>query len=98
MQDRALAAGSRDTPPAGELELAELLVATLNLELAPTDIDPTAPLYREGLGLDSIDILELALAISKKYGVKVRSDDEQNSKVFASLRSLNEHIQKHRAQ
>ena len=80
----------------GEPELAALIVATLNLELAPSDIDPTAPLYHDGLGLDSIDILELALAISKTYGVKVRSDDEQNSKIFASLRSLNEHIQKHR--
>ena len=82
---------------AGERELAELIVATLNLEKAPADIDPTAPLYHDGLGLDSIDILELALTISKKYGVKIRSGDEQNTKIFASLRSLNDHIQKHRA-
>ena len=80
----------------GEAELAKLIVATLNLEMSPQDIDPSAPLYGEGLGLDSIDILELALAISKTYGVKVRSDDEQNSRVFASLRSLNTHIQQQR--
>ena len=82
---------------AGELELAEFLVKTLNLEVAPAAIDPAAALYREGLGLDSIDILELSLAISKKYGVKVRADDEQNSKIFASLRTLNHHIRTHQA-
>jgi acyl carrier protein len=64
-------------------------------ELA-SEIDPVAPLYREGLGLDSIDILELSLAISKTYGVKLRSDDENNKTIFSSLRSLNTHIQAHR--
>jgi acyl carrier protein len=81
---------------AQELELAELIVATLNLELQPSEIDPEAPLYGEGLGLDSIDILELALAISKTYGFKLRSDDEDNGKIFSSLRSLTRHIQQHR--
>ena len=80
-----------------ELELAKLMVSALNLEVSPSDIDPTAPLYRDGLGLDSIDILELSLAISKAYGVKLRSDDENNTKIFGSLRSLNAHIQAHRA-
>ncbi len=79
-----------------ERALAELIVTTLNLETAAADIDPDAPLYREGLGLDSIDILELALAISKTYGVQLRSDDENNLKIFSSLRSLNRHIQQHR--
>jgi acyl carrier protein len=87
--------------PAGaapeELKLAELMVTTLNLEVPAAEIDPEAPLYREGLGLDSIDILELSLAISKAYGVKLRSDDENNTRIFRSLRSLNEHIQAHRA-
>jgi acyl carrier protein len=81
---------------AQELELAELIVATLNLEAQPSEIDPEAPLYGEGLGLDSIDILELALAISKTYGFKLRSDDEDNGKIFSSLRSLTRHIQQHR--
>lgn len=86
--------GSTMTPE--ELELAELIVTSLNLELQAADIDPDAPLYGEGLGLDSIDILELALAVSKAYGIKLRSDDENNRKVFSSLRSLNQHIQQHR--
>lgn len=86
--------GSTMTPQ--ELELAELIVTSLNLELQAEDIDPDAPLYGEGLGLDSIDILELALAVSKAYGIKLRSDDENNRKVFSSLRSLNQHIQQHR--
>lgn len=79
-----------------EQALAALIVETLNLETAAAAIDPAAPLYREGLGLDSIDILELALAISKTYGIQLRSDDENNLKIFSSLRSLNRHIQQHR--
>lgn len=82
---------------AQELELSKLIVATLNLEMQPSEIDPEAPLYDEGLGLDSIDILEIALAISKTYGFKLRSDDQNNIKIFSSLRSLNQHIQQHRA-
>lgn len=77
-----------------ELVLAELMVTTLNLDTRPAEIDPEAPLYGAGLGLDSIDILEIALAISKTYGIRLRSDDENNQKIFSSLRSLNQHIQK----
>ena len=80
-----------------ELKLAQLIVSALNLETQAAEIDPTTPLYGEGMGLDSIDILEVALAVSKAYGVKLRSDDELNRKIFNSLRSLNEHIQQHRA-
>ena len=79
-----------------EQELADLIVAALNLEIQAGDIDPEAPLYREGLGLDSIDILEIALAVSKKYGFQLRSDDSDNVKTFSSLRNLNEHVQKNR--
>ncbi len=82
---------------AEELELAKMIVVTLNLEVAAADIDPNARLYREGLGLDSIDVLELALAISKKYGLNLRSDDENNLAIFSSLRSLNRHLQQHRS-
>ena len=81
---------------AEELKLAQLIVSSLNLEMQAAEIDPSAPLYGEGMGLDSIDILEVALAISKAYGVKLRSDDDLNRKIFTSLRSLNEHIQQHR--
>lgn len=92
------------TPPdpralsADELELARLIVATLNIEDAkPEVLEPEAPLYGEGLGLDSIDILEMSLAISKTYGVQLRSDDPDNEQIFRSLRSLAAHIQARRA-
>lgn len=81
---------------AQEKELAQLIVTSLNLEVTADEIGPEAPLYGEGLGLDSIDILELSLAISKTYGVQLKSDDADNNKIFSSLRSLNEHIQQHR--
>ena len=81
---------------AQERELAELIVATLNLDLSADAVDPDAALYREGLGLDSIDILEIALAVSKTYGFQLRSDDSDNVKIFSSLRSLNEHVQTRR--
>ena len=80
-----------------ERELAELIVTAVNLEsVTPSDIEPEAPLFGAGLGLDSIDALELALEISKRYGFQLRSDDEQNRRIFASLRSLSEYIQLHR--
>lgn len=85
---------SEDVLRPQELELAQLIVSTLNLEVQPGDIVPHAQLFGEGLGLDSIDILEIALAISKTYGVRLRSDDENNVVIFSSLRSLNEHIRK----
>lgn len=77
-------------------ELAHLMVEALNLEVAAADIDPDAPLFREGLGLDSIDMLELALAISKKYGFQLRSDDADNERIFSSLRNLAAHIERRR--
>jgi len=83
-----------DALSAQELELAQLIVTTLNLEVRPAEINPRSRLYEEGLGLDSIDILEIALAISKTYGIRLKSDDENNARIFGSLRSLNEHIRK----
>jgi acyl carrier protein len=79
-----------------EAELARLIVRTLNLEISATDIDPQAPLYGEGLGLDSIDMLEIALAVSQEFGVKLRADDKNNVEIFSSLRSLNVYIQHNR--
>jgi acyl carrier protein len=85
------------TQSAAERELAELIIAALNLEgVAPTDIEPEAPLFKTGLGLDSIDALELALEISKRYGFQLRSDDENNVRIFSSLRSLAAHIEQNR--
>jgi acyl carrier protein len=77
-------------------EVAALLVEALNLEIAPDSIDPQAPLYGDGLGLDSIDILEVALVVSQRYGFQLRSDDEDNIRIFTSLASLTDHIAAHR--
>jgi acyl carrier protein len=77
-------------------EVATILVEALNLEVAADAIDPEAPLYGEGLGLDSIDILEVALVVSQRYGFQLRSDDEDNVRIFKSLASLAEHIGAHR--
>jgi acyl carrier protein len=73
-------------------EVAALIVEALNLDVQPADIQPDDPLYGEGLGLDSIDMLEISLVISKQYGFQLKSDNENNVKIFASLRSLSEHI------
>jgi acyl carrier protein len=77
-------------------EIAGLFVQALNLEVRPEDIDPEAPLYGEGLGLDSIDILEVALIVSKQYGIQLRADSQDNQQIFRSLRHLAEHIAAHR--
>ncbi|MFB9067298.1 phosphopantetheine-binding protein [Pseudofulvimonas gallinarii] len=80
-----------------EQELAALIVEALNLEgVAPDSIDPEAPLFGDGLGLDSIDALELALAISKRYGFQLRSDNPDNKQIFSSLRALSAHVEQHR--
>lgn len=79
-------------------DVASMIVTTLNLEaVKPEQIDPAAPLFGAGLGLDSIDALELALEISKRYGFQLRSDDEDNRRIFASLANLSAHIEKNRA-
>ncbi|MEJ2633575.1 MAG: phosphopantetheine-binding protein [Acidihalobacter sp.] len=80
-----------------EREVAALIVDSLNLEdVSVEEIDPEQPLFRDGLGLDSIDALELALAISKRYGFQLKSDDSQNQQIFASLRALSQHIEQNR--
>lgn len=79
-----------------EAALARLIVTTLNLEMSPVEIDPQAPLYGEGLGLDSIDMLEIALVVSQEFGVKLRADDKNNMQIFSSLRSLSAYVQQNR--
>lgn len=79
-----------------EIEVASLLIETVHIESTAEEIDPTAPLFGDGLGLDSIDALEIALAVSRRYGFELKSDDEQNHRIFASLRSLSAHIAKNR--
>jgi acyl carrier protein len=87
-------------PPADnaalQREVADLIVAALNLDVAAADIDPQAPLYGDGLGLDSIDILEIALVVSKQYGIQLRADSEENEQIFRSLRYLADYIAAHR--
>lgn len=83
---------ARETVNALLPEVAELIVAALNLEVAPGEIEADAPLFGEGLGLDSIDVLEIALVISKRYGFQLRSDNEDNVRIFSSLRTLAAHI------
>lgn len=79
-------------------EIAELIIAALNLEMSPSEIEADAPLFGDGLGLDSIDVLEIALVVSKRYGFQLRSDNEDNIRIFTSLRSLTEHIAAQRTQ
>ena len=79
-----------------EHEVAELITQSLNLDTDPDAIDPAQPLYREGLGLDSIDLLELSLVISKKYGFQIKSDDPENVSIFSSLGDLARTIENRR--
>lgn len=79
-------------------EVAQLIVETLNLDMAATDIEADVPLFGDGLGLDSIDVLEIALVVSKRYGFQLRSDDDNNVRTFSSLRALTTHIASQRKQ
>jgi len=73
-----------------------LIIETLNLEVSADEIKLDAPLYGDGLGLDSIDILEIALVVSKRYGLQLRADSQDNHEVFSSLRNFADYIQKNR--
>jgi acyl carrier protein len=90
-----MASSPQSLTAAGDLEqeLARLIVESLRLEVVAADIDPEAALFGEGLGLDSIDMLEIALAVSKRYGVELRSE---NRSALTSLRALTAHIAQHR--
>jgi acyl carrier protein len=94
---RLLFMSATTTLSPAELELATLMVKTLNLEIQPSEIEPDAPIYGEGLGLDSIDILEISLAVSKQYGVQLKADDENNKVIYRSVRNLSAHVEAHRS-
>jgi acyl carrier protein len=80
-----------------EPEIARLIVDSLHLEdVTSEQITPEAPLFGDGLGLDSLDMLELSMAVEQHYGVALRSDDPEHIRIFASLRSLSTYIQQHR--
>ncbi|WP_019142426.1 phosphopantetheine-binding protein [Noviherbaspirillum massiliense] len=78
-------------------EVAELIVQALNLDVEPDAINPDDPLYGDGLGLDSIDVLEVALMVSKRYGLQLKANNEDNHRIFSSLRSLTEYISAQRS-
>ena len=82
--------------PEFQREVAQLMVEALNLETRADQIDADASLYGDGLGLDSIDVLEIALVVSKRYGVQLRADSADNQHIFSSLRSLSDYIATHR--
>jgi len=76
--------------------LAELIVTVLNLEdVKPEDIQPTEPLFDGGLGLDSIDALEIAVAVAQKYGVHLKAEDEETQSIFSTLRNLSRYVTQH---
>ncbi len=75
-----------------EREVAELVVSALSLEISADNVQADEPLYGDGLGLDSIDILEIALVVSKRYGLQLRAGNEDNHAIFHSLRSLSDYI------
>lgn len=77
-------------------EVAALIVQALNLDVKAEEIEADAPLYGDGLGLDSIDILEIALVVSKRYGLQLRAESEDNHRIFSSLRSLTDYISAHK--
>jgi acyl carrier protein len=80
-----------------QLDLAKMIVETLNLEdISPEEIDPQAPLFIDGLGLDSIDALELSLSIKQKYGIQLKSDNERINEIYSSLSSLADYIAQNR--
>jgi acyl carrier protein len=79
-----------------ESEVAQLIVDAVGLDAPAATLDPEMQLFGQGLGLDSIDLLEIALAISREYGFQLRSDDPDNERIFASLRALSAHIAQHR--
>jgi acyl carrier protein len=93
---------SQQNPQSADAELirqvGDLIVHALNLDIAADDIAPDDPLYGDGLGLDSIDILEVALVVSKNFGIQLRADNEDNQRIFTSLRSLSDYIATHRTQ
>lgn len=76
-----------------ERELAELIVEVLLLDIQPDEIDPKAPLFRDGLALDSIDALEIAIYLKKNYQLLIKVEDEETRNIFSSLAALSSYIE-----
>jgi acyl carrier protein len=77
-------------------DMASTVIEALNLEVKPGDIDPDSPLYGGELALDSIDILEIALIVSKQYGIQLRADNQENTRIFRSLRQFAQYVAEQR--
>lgn len=92
MQDKDIQKSTISSTADFQREVAELMVECLNLEITADQIIPDAALYGDGLGLDSIDVLEVALVVSKRYGLQLRADSADNQHIFSSLRSLSDYI------
>ncbi len=88
----AKAADAIESSVALQREVAELIIESLNLEVTSDQISPDGPLYGDGLGLDSIDVLEVALVVSKRYGLQLRDESANNKHIFSSLRNLSDYI------
>jgi acyl carrier protein len=84
------------TPADFYTEVSNLVIETLNLEATPDEVNLDDPMYGDGLGLDSIDILEIALVVSKTYGLQLRADNKDNHTIFNSMRSFADYIQNNR--
>ena len=83
--------------PALELEIKQLIISTLDLEeISPHDIDSNAAIFVEGLGLDSIDALELGVSLQRQYGIKLDSDSASTKQHFASVSNLCKLVASHR--
>jgi acyl carrier protein len=92
MQDKDTQKSTNPSTADFQREVAELMIECLNLEVTADQILLDAPLYGEGLGLDSIDVLEVALVVSKRYGLQLRADSADNQHIFSSLHSLSDYI------
>jgi acyl carrier protein len=79
-----------------EREVAALIIGALRLDIVVDDFRADTPLFGDELGLDSIDMLEIALAVSKQYGFEIRADSVDNERIFSSLRALAAHVATHR--
>ena len=81
-----------------DLEIKKLIIETLVLEdVTPEEIETDEPLFVEGLGLDSIDALELAMALESRYGIRLAEDPDENREIFASVRTLAAFVTEHRS-
>lgn len=96
MSENTLSTPSEESLDELRVHVSELIVSSLNLDISPEEIGPDTALFGDGLGLDSIDILEVAMVVSKRFGFQLRSDSADNARIFRSMQDLTRHIAEHR--